>query len=166
MIGLQEVVVAQALGTLSWDLPARVNYTPNTELPFTLLVANPTTGARSYGLQAQVLIGGELVWFADLLVEGARWFQVPAGQRITIRGQFQAERSDFLLRILLIDQGANQVVAQVQSELVSPTAPGPTPTPTPTPTPGFDIAPLFGVMALGLVLGLVGSMGGMLRQEE
>lgn len=163
MLGTMEMVAAQALGTLSWDLPSRVTYTPETVLPFTLVVGNPTSAARGYGLQAQVLIDGQVVWYADLLVDEGQWFQVPAGGRVTIQGQFQADRSDFLFRTLLIDQASNQVVAQVQSELASPTAPTPPTTPT---TPGFDIAPLFGLMALGLVSGLMGSMGTMFKEGE
>ena len=163
MLGTMGMVAAQALGTLSWDLPSRVTYTPGAVLPFTLVVGNPTSGARGYGLQAQVLIDGQVVWYADLLVDEGQWFQVPAGGRVTIQGQFQADRSDFLFRVLLIDQASNQVVTQVQSELASPTAPTPPTTPT---TPGFDIAPLFGLMALGLVSGLMGSMGTMFKEEE
>ncbi|MEK7995245.1 MAG: hypothetical protein AAB403_15685, partial [Planctomycetota bacterium] len=161
MLGTMGMVAAQALGTLSWDLPSRVTYTPGAVLPFTLVVGNPTSGARGYGLQAQVLIDGQVVWYADLLVDEGQWFQVPAGGRVTIQGQFQADRSDFTFRVLLIDQASNQVVTQVQSELASPTAPTPPTTPT---TPGFDIAPLFGLMALGLVSGLMGSMGTMFKE--
>lgn len=156
-------VVAQALGSLSWDLPARVEYAPGAILPFTLGVGNPTTAQRSYGLQAQALVGGEVVWFADLVVDSAQWFPVAGGGSLTIQGQFQADQAGFVLRVVLIDQATNQVVAEVSTELVAPAA-APAP-PTPTPTPGM-LEQVMPVVGLGLVMGLVAPMMGMFGEEE
>lgn len=151
------------LGQLAWDLPAQKTYVPKTDLPFTLQATNPTAGDRSYKVQVQAIVQGQVVWYADLLLQGMAdvWFSVPAGQTFGIQGVFNADQTNFTFKALLIDQAANQVVAAVQSDLVGTAAP-PSPTPKPA-TPGFDMTPLFSVLTLGLVMGLMSSMTGMFK---
>ncbi len=161
-----QVVVQEVLGQLAWDLPAQKTYTPGTDLPFTLQVTNPTTGDRKYKVQVQAIAQGQVVWYADLMLQGMTdvWFSVPAGKAFTIQGVFKADQTNFIFKALLIDQATNQVVATVQSDLAG-TATPPPPTPTPT-TPGFDLSPIMSLMSLMMVMGLMSSLTGIFKQEK
>ena len=162
-----QVVVQEILGQLAWDLPAQRTYTPGTDLPFTLQVTNPTTGDRKYKVQVQAVVQGQVVWYADLLLEGQTdvWFSVPAGKSFTIQGVFSADQTNFTLKALLADFVTNQVIAEVKTDLVGAAQPNPTPTPSPTPTPGFDLSSLMPLMSLVMVMGLMKSMTGIFKKE-
>lgn len=169
-----QVVVTEVLGQLTWDLPAQQSYTPNAHLVFTVQVTNPTTGQRTYKLQAQAVVGGQLVWFADLVLEGQAdaWFPIPAGGSVSVQGDFIADQTDFTFQMLLIDQAAGQAVAQVACNLVGPTTTPTTPTPTQPSTPGIGdtlsaIVPFIGLgLATGLVTGLVVSLASIFKRKE
>ena len=169
MVQALQVAVMEALGTLSWDLPAQKAYTPNTDLPFTLQVTNPTVGERVYKLQAQALVGGQLVWYADFLLEGQSdvWFPVAASQSLSVQGTFSADQTDFTFLVLLVDQATNTVVGQVRTELVGSAPPGnPPPVSPPPAAPGFDLSPVMGVMGMVLVMGLMGSVMGSFKAKD
>ena len=163
MVQTLQVVVQEVLGQLAWDLPAQRTYTPGTDLPFTLQVTNPTTGDRKYKVQVQAIVQGQVVWYADLLLEGQTdvWFSVPAGKSFTIQGLFSADQTNFSLQALLADFVTNQVIAEVKTDLVGATQP----TPTPTPAPGFDLSSIMPLMSLVMVMGLMRSMTGIFKKE-
>lgn len=162
-----QAIVLETLGLLSWDLPAQKAYAPNTELPFTLKVKNPTAAARQYGLQAQALIQGEIVWYSPLLVDSQEWFTLNAGEEVPIQGSFSADQTSFTFAILLIDQATNSVVASVSTNLVGAAAPTPTPTPAPTTDIMGQIAPLLTLAMFGMMIPMMTSMTkGMVKKKE
>ncbi|MBI4287765.1 MAG: hypothetical protein HY671_04965 [Chloroflexi bacterium] len=163
------IQVLESLGSLSWDLAAQKAYAPNTDLPFTLQATNPTAGERMYKLQAQALVAGHLVWYADFLLEGQSdvWFPVAAGQSLSVQGTFSADQTDFTFLVLLVDQATNAVVGQVRTDLVGSAPPGgPPPVNPPPAAPGFDLSPVMGVMGMVLVMGLMGSVMGPLKTKD
>ena len=119
MITAQQIIL-EVLGSISWNLPSRMEYTPNTPVNFQMQVGNPTAQDRSYSLRAVLTKGGQSLWSGFISVDGAEWFSVPAGKAVTLSGSFTLDQNGVVLTVGLAEQTSNTIVGQVSVELAAP----------------------------------------------
>ena len=144
------VTPAQATGSISWNLPATMSYTPGTPIPVRVEITNPTDIDRSYQLVEQVLQGSTLLQEDIVPIEGRDWFVIPAGYAATIDGAITIGATDVTYRLKLLEQSTVETVGSVAVTLTGSGSSG---------TPGISFAdimgPMVGVMAMGLVAGML-----------
>lgn len=154
MVMMQQIIL-EVLGSISWNLPSRVEYAPNTPIDFQMQVGNPTAQDRSYSLRAVLSKGGQPLWNGFISVDGAEWFSVPAGKAATLNGSFTLDQNGVVLTVGLAEQSTNSIVGQVSVELAAPGG-----------GTGDALSSIMPLMSLGLVFGMITPlMKGFKRKE-
>jgi hypothetical protein len=100
-----------------WNLPARTYYLPGTELFCYISVANLTDQDRKYTLLLRSYRDGRVITEETVKVNGLAWFEVPAGDRVTIDGTLALGETDVLLELSLVEQERQQVVDRAYARL-------------------------------------------------
>jgi hypothetical protein len=143
MITAQQIIL-EVLGSISWNLPSRMEYTPNTPINFQMQVGNPTAQDRSYSLRAVLTKGGQSLWSGFISVDGAEWFSVAAGKAATLSGSFTLDQNGVVLTVGLAEQSTNSIVGQVSAELAAPGG-----------GTGDALSSIMPLLSLGLVFGMI-----------
>jgi hypothetical protein len=107
----------QAIGDVFWSLPARTYYVPGTELFCLISVANLDGVDRRFMLLLRSYRGAQVITEEALPVNGMAWFEVPAGDRLTVDGTIVLGESDVLLELSLVEEDTQQVVDRAYAGL-------------------------------------------------
>lgn len=145
------VITYEKLGTLSWDLPSRMTYSPNTTQKFRLEVSNPTDKERSYSLEYSITRDKAVLAAGTVPVDNLTWFKVPARGRIFLDGSFTFPETNLVFTLNLREFETKTIVDSVSVELVAAPV-------------GFEaIMPL---LTLALMFGMVGTIIPVIRKKE
>jgi hypothetical protein len=107
----------QPAGDVFWSLPARTYYLPGTELFAYISVANRDGVDRRFMLLMRSYREGRVLTEEALPVDGMAWFEVPAGDRVTVDGTIVLGESDVLLELNLVEEATQEVVDRAYSRL-------------------------------------------------
>ena len=149
-----------ALGDIFWDLPPWITFVAGAELGTTIYVANPSDDDRQYALMAKLASGGQVISEESIVVFGAAWFKVDAGDWQRLRGALRFEESDCELSVVLYEKAGGQAIDAVSTLLISPTAAAaawpPWPGATAPGAPSYDWSSSFGSMIPLMMMGIMG----------
>ena len=153
------VRILMLTGSLEWSLPERVSHRAGSTLTVTFGIINPTPALRSYQIflalfdpaSGSVIAGGT----GPISVAGTDTFEVAAESELTVVAPLRIDYSNVLLQAALYDVQSGEMAVGLQSILEEPLG------------VGEQIAPITdfacGVMALGLVTGMVTNIAGKIR---
>ncbi len=141
-------------GSLEWDLPERVTHRAGSVLQVTFTITNSTADPRSYQIfmalfdpATGAVIAGTT---GPISIDGEDTFEVAGESDLTVVAPLKIDYSNALAHASLYDVQSGEMAVGLQTVLAEP------------PGIGEQIAPLTGfasgVMALGLVAGMVTDM--------
>jgi len=148
---MANVIVAQELGQIAWNLPAALHYIPGMPLQIEIEIFNPTNINRNYKLIEQELQNGRVIHEAVIpIIYGQEWFAIPANHILTIQGTLTLDRTNVVYRMNLMEQSTNRIVDSVSVALTGVGEP-------PAPPPGeMDfMGPMMGIMGIAMMAGIV-----------
>jgi len=147
---MANVIVAQELGQIAWNLPAALQYTPGMPLQIEVQIFNPTNINRNYKLIEQKLQHGRVIHEAVIPIDGREWFAIPSGHILTIQGTLTLDKTNVVYRMNLMEQSTNRIVDSVSVALTGVGEP-------PAPPPGeMDfMGPMMGIMGIAMMAGIV-----------
>ncbi|MFC1910461.1 hypothetical protein ACFLXC_04135 [Chloroflexota bacterium] len=141
-------------GKIFWDLPSQVNYAPGSELACVFYVANPTSSAMRYSLNAELFYKAYALERETIPVDGFESFTVEAGDFITIRGTLRFNESNAELHVALVEANSGEILDTVSANLVYTSALQAYSSPVRPTADVFDI-----VTSVVIPLALIGMLG-------
>lgn len=163
---LPQTLGGSVYGDVFWNLMPSMVYAPETELPCTVYVANPTDEDREYMLALRIFLAGVLVTEYPVRVDNITWFPVEANSVVGLPGALVLGYSDVVLIMSLYEKEQNEIVDTVSTALTTigtsglpsfPGLPGFPELPE-TPTTAIDLSSIMSMVIMLASLAMLGMM--------
>ncbi len=111
-------------GTISWDLPESLEYSPGDTITVTVTITNPTDERRIYALPWALIRGGVIVAVGLVTVDDADSWWVDGGETEEISFEILLEITDAYLNISLLggitlEEEEEEVVEEIIDSLTT-----------------------------------------------
>ena len=143
---MANVIVAQGLGQIAWNLPAALQYTPGMPLQVEIQIVNPTDIDRTYKLIEQELQNAHVIYEGVVPINGQEWFIIPAGHVLILQGTLTLDKTNIVYRMNLVEQSTNSIVDFVSVALTGVEEP---------PREMDFMGPMMGIMGIAMMAGIV-----------
>ena len=156
------------LGSIFWDLPPLMYYTPNYDIGVTIYTANPTDETREYMLMGYLYRGSIALIEAPLQVQGYAWFPVDSGVFVRFHGDMAFDETNAELVVSLIEKETQEATDSVSTRLLMP-AMGILPPAWPAPTPEAPTTPSIdwsSIITMFIVIMMMKMMAGVFKEKE
>lgn len=89
-------------GSISWDLPESLQFTPGDTIPITVTITNPTEESRIYGLPFALIRSGVIISVGLVTVDDASSWWIDGGESEEISFELSPEITDCYLNMSLL----------------------------------------------------------------
>ncbi|GAJ16137.1 unnamed protein product, partial [marine sediment metagenome] len=97
-----QLTVSLIRGSVSWNLPESILYTPGDTIAITLTITNPTEERRIYGLPWALIRSGVIVSVGLVTVDDISSWWIDGGESEEISFELSPEITDAYLNISLL----------------------------------------------------------------
>ena len=98
----QQLTVSLVRGSITWDLPESLQFTPGDTITATITITNPTEERRLYGLPWALIRGGVIVSVGMVTVDDTSSWWIDGGETEEISFELSPEVTDCYLNISLL----------------------------------------------------------------
>lgn len=118
-VQVRAATLAGTYGDVFWTMEPVMVYVAGSEIYARIYVGNPTDTDREYMLMASVSRIGVLITEFPIKVDDGTWFDVEAGNVVSLPGALEVAYTDVVLTLNLYERVQNDIVDSVASSLIS-----------------------------------------------